>query len=190
MIGGSLRSSNHVRNRICERASLVIFGKKSNAASPTRPPAPQRSDTCARGTRQTSRPTPAPPVGRTEGMGSGGLREGGRGREGGSTRRALGAVEGTHRSIRSDCHCPSPPQALARGYLSLCRFFTAAVWCVPGSAGAVGSFSNKPLSPKRSVYSLGVVCALSKFRGGRGGGGGDSVCRAPELCGARLGGAW
>ena len=23
------------------------------------------------------------------------------------------------------------PKALARGYLSLCRFFTAAVWCVP-----------------------------------------------------------
>ena len=34
---------------------------------------------------------------------------------------------------RSDCE-PLPKPTLspfARGYLSLCRFFTAAVWCVP-----------------------------------------------------------
>ena len=34
---------------------------------------------------------------------------------------------------RSDCE-PMPEPTLSpftRGYLSLCRFFTAAVWCVP-----------------------------------------------------------
>jgi hypothetical protein len=59
--------------------------------------------------------------------------------------RALGAVEGTNRSIRSNCHCPSPPQALARGYLYLCRFFTAAVWCVPALGG------QNRLSPRRQT---------------------------------------
>ena len=49
---------------------------------------------------------------------------------------------------RSDWE-PLPKPTLSpfeRGYLSLCRFFTAAVWCVP-AVRAVGSFSNKPLSP-------------------------------------------
>ena len=36
------------------------------------------------------------PVGRTQGLGPGGLGEGGRRREGGNTRRGLGGVEGTH----------------------------------------------------------------------------------------------
>ena len=55
------------------------------------------------------------PVGRVEGVGSRGLK--GRGREdGGSTRaRGLGGAEGTHRSIHSDCPCPSPHPDLARG---------------------------------------------------------------------------
>ena len=54
---------------------------------------------------------------------------------------------------RSDCE-PLPTPTLspfARGYLSLCRFFTAAVCGVCLLCGvrvAVGSFSNKPLSPK------------------------------------------
>ena len=59
---------------------------------------------------------------------------------------------------RSDWE-PLPTPTLspfARGYLSLCRFFTAAVWCVPAlSAGAVGSFSNKPLSPKSADVLVG-----------------------------------
>ena len=55
------------------------------------------------------------PVGRVEGVGSRGLK--GRGREdGGSTRaQGLGGAEGTHRSIHSDCPCPSPRPDLARG---------------------------------------------------------------------------
>ena len=55
------------------------------------------------------------PVGRVEGVGSRGLK--GRGREdGGSTRaQGLGGAEGTHRSIHSDCPCPSPCPDLARG---------------------------------------------------------------------------
>ena len=57
---------------------------------------------------------------------------------------------------RSDWE-PLPTPTLspfARGYLSLCRFFTAAVWCVPALRVPlpVGSFSNKPLSPKNHEY--------------------------------------
>ena len=39
---------------------------------------------------------------------------------------------------------------------SVIAFFTAPVWCVPAlaSAGAVGSFSNKPLSPKKTTTTF------------------------------------
>ena len=61
-------------------------------------------------------------------------------------------------SSRSDWE-PLPEPTLspfARGYLSLCRFFTAAVTCVvcACSAGTVGSFSNKPLLPKEPRTTL------------------------------------
>ena len=60
--------------------------------SPTRPP---NRGTCARGTQQTARPAPTP-RGTNLGCGIRGTRGGGRRREGGTTRRGLVGVEGTH----------------------------------------------------------------------------------------------
>ena len=34
-------------------------------------------------------------------------------------------------SLETGSHCPSPPSALLHAGISLCRFFTAAVWCAP-----------------------------------------------------------
>ena len=48
----------------------------------------------------------------------------------------------------------SPFCACAPGYLSPCRFFHCRRVVCACSAGAVGSFSNKPLSPKS------VVCVV------------------------------
>ena len=70
-------------------------------------------------------------------MGSGGLGEGGRRREGGTTRQGLVVgVEGTHMTSRSDCEpLPKPtlsPFALLRARVpfSVSVFFTAAVHVV------------------------------------------------------------
>ena len=73
------------------------------------------------------RPTRQRPVGRIEGVGSGGLRGGNRRRREGAPRRgAPGGAEGTHRSIHSDCPCPRSPPDLARGCFPPSVFFTAA----------------------------------------------------------------
>ena len=65
---------------------------------------------------------------------------------------------------RSDCEAlPKPTLSpFARGYLSLCRFFTAAVWCVPALRvplvhSLINHFRQKSLiqlhMPKISVNS-------------------------------------
>ena len=52
--------------------------------------------------------------------------------EGGARPRGGGPAAARARSTRGGPRSePDPLWALARGYLSLCRFFTAAVWCVP-----------------------------------------------------------
>ena len=70
---------------------------------------------------------------------------------------------------RSDWE-PLPKPTLspfARGYLSLCRFFTAAVWCVPALRVPL-VHSNKPLSPKNVRLNQSWLmrdgrCAFSPF---------------------------
>ena len=82
---------NLVRPLQC--AQTLAHRQPAYGASPTRPP---DRGTYARGTQQRLRVPRQRPVGRTQGLGPGGLGKGGKRREGGNTRRDLGGVEGTH----------------------------------------------------------------------------------------------
>ena len=85
-------------------------------------------------------PTPGPrgPVGRIEGVGSGGLRGREEGERGGYRAAGSRGGEGTHIGYRSIHIATVPAHAHPqisltgrRGLLSSVVFFTAAVWCVP-----------------------------------------------------------
>ena len=68
--------------------------------------------------------------------------------------------------IRSDWE-PLPMPTLspfARGYLSLCRFFTAAVWCVPALRvplvhSLINHFRQKTVSAQATVQRANVDAA-------------------------------
>ena len=68
---------------------------------------------------------------------------------------------------RSDWEALTTPtlSPFARGYLSLCRFFTAAVWCVPAlRVPLVHHFRQKFLvSVLRASHCHSAVCALPRL---------------------------
>ena len=69
---------------------------------------------------------------------------------------------------RSDCE-PMPEPTLSpftRGYLSLCRFFTAAVWCVPAlRVPLVHSLINhfRQNKAEARLLSFSLNCHFKKY---------------------------